>query len=72
LLGRAGLDDFVALTADGFVAIAAAWAGRVAELAMLRAQLRTRLQASPLGDAAGFARDMAAGLRAAWRAYCGS
>jgi predicted O-linked N-acetylglucosamine transferase (SPINDLY family) len=72
LLGRAGLEPFVARTADTFVAIAASWTDRIAELAGLRARLRAQLQTSPLGDAAGFARDMAAGLRAAWHEYCRS
>jgi predicted O-linked N-acetylglucosamine transferase (SPINDLY family) len=67
LLGQVGLDAFVARTHDDFVAIAAGWASRPADLARLRETLRPRLAASPLMDAPGFARRFEAALRTMWR-----
>jgi len=66
LLGQVGLDDFVARSPDDFVAIAAGWASRPADLARLRETLRPRLAASPLMDAPGFARRFETALRAMW------
>ena len=65
-----GLPELVAQTEDEFVARAAALAGDLAQLSALRATLRARLEASPLGDAPRFARQLEAAYRGAWREYC--
>jgi protein O-GlcNAc transferase len=66
----AGLDDWVALTADEYVAKAAAFALDRAGLAALRAGLRDRVLASKLFDAKLFARDLEDAFRGMWRTYC--
>ena len=40
-------------------------------LAAIRAGLRQRMLESPLMDGPSFARDMEAGYRQVWRAWCG-
>ncbi len=67
LMGQVGLPEFVARSDGGFAAIAADWAGRRGDLAALRAALRGRMAASPLCDAAGFARRLEAAFRTMWR-----
>src|SRR5204863_5751907 len=64
-----GLPQLVASTPDEFVARAAALASDLARLAGLRAGLRERLAASPLGDAPRFARGIEALSRTAWRRF---
>jgi predicted O-linked N-acetylglucosamine transferase (SPINDLY family) len=56
ILGALGMGDWVAGDAPAYVARAVAAASDVAALATLRAGLRDRFRASPLGDAAGLAR----------------
>lgn len=78
IAGRAGLSlasnlnllDWVAHEPSAFVQIATRNARDSAGLSRLRGELRQRLQSSPLMDAAGFARDLEAAYRQAWRAYC--
>jgi len=65
-----GLPELVARSDDEFVARAAALVGDLPRLARLRGELRARLAASPLGDAARFAREMEGAFRAAWRRFC--
>ena len=65
-----GLPELVANSEDDFVAKAIALAGDLPRLAQLRAELRPRLEASPLGDAPRFARQLEAAFRTAWRQYC--
>ncbi len=62
-LANAGLGEMVAGDADHYVAIAAGLAANPAHLAELRRTLRPRMAASPLCDAAGFARDFLAVLQ---------
>ena len=70
VLTHAGLPDWVADSPDEYVRIAAGRAGRVADLAALRAGMRDRLRASPLCDTAGYARRLEDAYRGMWRAWC--
>lgn len=58
LLNAAGLREYVAATAEAFVANAAALASDLDALSALRRRLRAQLQASPLCDEAGFVRSV--------------
>jgi predicted O-linked N-acetylglucosamine transferase (SPINDLY family) len=69
LLTAAGLPDWVADSADDFVARALAHAADLPRLAALRAGLRAQVLASPLFDAPHFARDLADALWAMWRRW---
>jgi predicted O-linked N-acetylglucosamine transferase (SPINDLY family) len=57
LMHSAELDDFVAESAQEYVAIAGAWSERKGELGELRGVMRERLEASKVCDASGLARD---------------
>ena len=78
VLGRAGLQyahhlgvtDLVATTPDGYVSVAAALARDLPRLERLRADLRARMEASPLMDAPRFARGFEAALRSMWTRWC--
>ncbi len=65
-----GLGELIARDVDEYVAIAAALAGDLPRLAELRRTLRGRLAASPLADAAVFARKLEAAYRQMWRTWC--
>lgn len=67
LLTAAGLSDWIACDPAQFVERAVGKAGDPAGLSTLRQELRPRLLASPLCDAARFARNFEAALRAMWR-----
>jgi protein O-GlcNAc transferase len=79
-VGRAGLSqlfhlDLLDLVADSdaaFAAIVAALAADLDRLRALRRSLRETMQASPLMDAARFARCIERAYRSAWRAHCSS
>jgi predicted O-linked N-acetylglucosamine transferase (SPINDLY family) len=70
IMAAAGLPEFVARDEADAVEKIVALAQDRARLAEYRRTLRNRLQASPLCDAAAFARDFEAKLRAVWREYC--
>ncbi len=70
ILHAAELDDWVAETVDGYVARAIAAAGDLPALAELRAGLRLRMQASPLGDGPGLAHHLEQAYRSLWRRWC--
>lgn len=70
IMAAAGLPEFVARDEADAIEKIVALAHDRARLAEYRRTLRSRLQTSPLCDAAGFARDFEAKLRAAWREYC--
>ena len=61
-----GLPELVAGSPAQYVTAAMDLAGDLERLSTLRAQLRTRLEASPLGDAARFARHLEAAYRTVW------
>ena len=70
MLRRVGLTDWVAGDAEDFVRRAVGWAGRLDELAGLRAGMRDRLLSSPLRQPATVARGLEAALRVMWRRWC--
>ncbi|MEE8515342.1 MAG: hypothetical protein V3T02_01760, partial [Alphaproteobacteria bacterium] len=70
LLTEVGMPHLIADTVDAYVAKARDLAGKLDHLDTLRASMRQRLAASPLCDAAGFARDMEATYRRLWRRWC--
>jgi protein O-GlcNAc transferase len=61
-----GLPELVAGSPDEYVSAATNLAGDLERLSLLRAQLRSRLEASPLGDAPRFARQLEATYRTVW------
>jgi protein O-GlcNAc transferase len=65
-----GLTGWIARTPAEYVERAVAHAADLAALARLRASLRARLSASPLGDAAGYCRAVEAAYRTMWRRWC--
>lgn len=69
-LALLGLNELAASSDAGFVAAATALARDLPRLARLRGGLRARLQASPLMDGAGFARQLETAYRAIWAGYC--
>src|SRR5690606_7436295 len=69
LLTRLGLDDLIAHTLARYVEIAAL-AADPARLTALRQDLRPRMAASRLCDAAAFARIFETALRTMWRRWC--
>ena len=71
LLSSAGLPQLVAHSAADYLDIASSLARNLEPLSELRRGLRRILRASPLMDAAAFARDLEALYRDAWRDWCG-
>jgi predicted O-linked N-acetylglucosamine transferase (SPINDLY family) len=69
LLHTLGLDELVAGDVAGYVQRARALAADRARLAGLRAGLRARFEASPLGDAGAFTRDLEATYLALFRRW---
>lgn len=69
-LANIGRPEWIASGMDDYVAKVVALARDPAALASARAGLRDAMRASPLCDAAGFARDFEAALRGIWRAWC--
>ncbi len=61
-----GLPELVAASPDRYVAAATELAGDPERLSRLRAELRSRLEASPLGDARRFARHLESAYRTVW------
>ena len=70
ILHAIGLPEWVAGDEDAYVALGGAFAADLPALAVLRANLRWRLLASPICDAARFARDLEDAFRGMWRAWC--
>jgi predicted O-linked N-acetylglucosamine transferase (SPINDLY family) len=65
-----GLPELVAHNSAQYVRVAAELAQDLPRLAALRADLRKRMQASPLMDAPRFARNVEAAYRRMWRQWC--
>lgn len=70
VLGQLGLDEFVATDLAGLVSKGRHWAGRLEELAELRANLRQRCQTSPAGQPALYAGALQHALRRMWARWC--
>ena len=70
ILTNAGLVDLIAHDPEGYVRIVLDLATDVPRLRKVRAELRPRLQKSPLMDAPCFARNFEEALRKMWRAWC--
>ena len=70
ILHAVGLEDWVADTIDGYVKRALAAASDLPLLVRVRQDLRKRVAASPLCDAAGLARAIEATYRMLWDEWC--
>jgi predicted O-linked N-acetylglucosamine transferase (SPINDLY family) len=70
ILGAAGLESLVAASPEAYLGLAAGLAGDPGHLGALRGGLRDRLLASPICDAAGFARRLEGLYRRLWRRVC--
>jgi protein O-GlcNAc transferase len=71
LLMNAGLPEWIASDADDYVKRAVEHASDLRKLSALRKELRPQVLASPLFDAARFARHFEDALRKVWRDWCG-
>jgi protein O-GlcNAc transferase len=69
ILTNAGLQELVAASEDNYVEIAVNLATDIPRLTALRDGLRTRVQASPLTDAARFTRQMEQAYRGMWERW---
>jgi protein O-GlcNAc transferase len=70
LLSNINLPELAARNEDEYVRIATDWSANLPRLAAIRAGLRDRMVASPLGNAAHFARNMESAYRQMWRRWC--
>jgi predicted O-linked N-acetylglucosamine transferase (SPINDLY family) len=70
ILSNVGLPELIGSTPSEYVEIATRWATDMDRLARLRAELRSRLEASPLGDAQQYAADVDAAFRRIWQTWC--
>ncbi|MBW8883706.1 MAG: glycosyltransferase, partial [Planctomycetia bacterium] len=57
-LTNAGFSQFIAADQAEYIELAVAWAGRLTDLAALRAQMRDQVRRSPLCNAPQFASDL--------------
>lgn len=71
-LSRLGLQEWIAPTLDNYVALAQAHARDLEMLASIRAGLRSRMAASPLGNPDLYCRHVETAYREMWRAWCAS
>jgi protein O-GlcNAc transferase len=69
-LSNVGLAELAATTPEQFVELAAILAADLPRLAGIRRTLRDRMRASPLIDAARFARDIESAYRQMWLTWC--
>ena len=70
ILEPLGLSDWIAADRASYVAKAVSAAADLPALAILRAGMRERFLASPLGDAPGLTRSMERAYRSLWRRWC--
>jgi predicted O-linked N-acetylglucosamine transferase (SPINDLY family) len=64
------LSELVAESPEKYLEISVSLARDRPRLAALRAELRERMERSPLRDSKGFARDVEAVYRQVWRDWC--
>ena len=70
LLSGVELLELIASDLDGYVEKAVSLARDLPRLRELRGGMRERLEASPLRDEMGFARDVEKALRGIWQDWC--
>lgn len=70
VLGHAGLLAFQANSPQEFVDISVDWAQRLDELATIRASLRDRFRASPVGQPAVIVQALEQAFRTMWQRWC--
>jgi predicted O-linked N-acetylglucosamine transferase (SPINDLY family) len=72
LLHCCGLDEWISVSVDDYIARAISWAGRLDDLSRLRATMRSRMQHSPVMQEQGhsFTRTFERTLRDIWRRFC--
>lgn len=70
ILGHVDMQDFIAHDAAEFVAKGLSWAGRLTELADIRAGLRGRMVRSAISRPALIAAGLERALRVMWRRWC--
>jgi protein O-GlcNAc transferase len=70
LLSNLGLRELAGKTSDQYVQISVELARDLARLEELRSTLRSRMENSPLMNAARFARNIESAYRQAWRHWC--
>jgi predicted O-linked N-acetylglucosamine transferase (SPINDLY family) len=70
LLRNIGLAEMIAETPEEYVRIAVTLAKHVERLGGIRETMRSRFEASPLRDEAGYAREFEAAIRTAWANWC--
>jgi predicted O-linked N-acetylglucosamine transferase (SPINDLY family) len=70
LLSDVGLRELVAADVEGYIQTVAALASDRPRIAKLRAEMRARIQASPLRDEKAFVGRYEAALRTLWRDWC--
>jgi protein O-GlcNAc transferase len=69
-LTNLGMTQFIGRSVDEYVQIARNLAADVQRLQEIRSTLRARMEASPLMDAARFARNIESAYREMWRTWC--
>jgi predicted O-linked N-acetylglucosamine transferase (SPINDLY family) len=70
LLHTVGLNELVAETEEQYLDIAATLASDSGRLAVLRAEMRARMRASPLMDERRFTRNLELAYREMWHSWC--
>lgn len=70
VLGRLGLNAFIASSESEFVHCATRWSSNPEELATIRQGMRQRIAASPIGNPKVMAEAFEDGLRRAWIRWC--
>lgn len=70
ILGSLGAEEWVTENSEDYVACAVALSAELQQLEDIRANLRQRMEASPLRDEPDFAREVERAYRTMWRGYC--